>query len=248
MVPMREFDLFWEFSMVLVTAACLLAISVVLVGTGLLIRRFLWRPSVAIGKAISVPHILATRSLAINDPPREARRNVFLAPLAVFLGLAIVLAWGMTRDPGTIPSALIGEAVPEFRLPPVKGRTLGLASADLNGEVSLVNVFASWCTACREEHPVFMHLNAAGVVPIHGLNYKDQPDDAERWLNTMGDPYTRTGADISGRVAIEWGVYGVPETFVITKDGRIAYKHIGAVTPEVLGQTIFPLVRRLREQ
>ena len=109
MEPMREFDLFWEFSMVLVTAACLLAISVVLVGTGLLIRRFLWRPSVAIGKAISVPHILATRSLAVSDPPREARRIVFLAPLAVFLGLAIVLAWGMTRDPGTIPSALIGK-------------------------------------------------------------------------------------------------------------------------------------------
>jgi cytochrome c biogenesis protein CcmG/thiol:disulfide interchange protein DsbE len=154
----------------------------------------------------------------------------------------------MTRDPGTIPSALIGKLVPEFKLPPVKGRVLGLASADLNGEVSLVNVFASWCTACREEHPVFMRLNAEGIVPIHGLNYKDQPDNAARWLNTMGDPYTRTGADVSGRAAIDWGVYGVPETFVITKDGRIAYKHIGAVTPKVLEDTILPIIRKLREQ
>jgi cytochrome c biogenesis protein CcmG/thiol:disulfide interchange protein DsbE len=93
-----------------------------------------------------------------------------------------------------------------------------------------------------------MQLQAAGIVPVHGLNYKDQPEDAARWLNAMGDPYTRTGADINGRVAIDWGVYGVPETFVITKDGRIAYKHIGAMTPKVLEGTILPLIRRLRQQ
>jgi cytochrome c biogenesis protein CcmG/thiol:disulfide interchange protein DsbE len=154
----------------------------------------------------------------------------------------------MTRNPSAIPSALLGKPVPDFTLPPVKGRALGLASADLNGEVSLVNVFASWCTACREEHPVFMQMKADGIVPIHGINYKDQPDDAARWLNTMGDPYTRTGADTSGRTAIDWGVYGVPETFVITKNGQIAYKHIGAVTPKVLDNTILPLIRRLRQQ
>jgi len=176
------------------------------------------------------------------------RRIFYLLPLLTFIGLAIALVLALTHNPSRIPSALIGKPVPEFALPPVKGRTLGLASSDLSGDVSLVNVFASWCVACREEHPVFMQLKADGMVAIHGLNYKDQPNDAARWLNTMGDPYTRTGADISGRVAIEWGVYGVPETFVITKDGRIAYKHIGAVTPEVLGQTILPLVRRLREQ
>ena len=174
-------------------------------------------------------------------------RIVLLGPLTIFLGLAVVLAWGLTRNPSTIPSALIGRPVPHFVLPPVKGRALGLASADLNGEVSLVNVFASWCTACREEHPVFMQLKAEGIVPIHGLNYKDQPDDAARWLNTMGDPYTRTGADRNGRVAIDWGVYGVPETFVITRDGRIAYKHIGAVTPKVLEATLLPLIRKLRQ-
>ncbi|MFH1343413.1 MAG: DsbE family thiol:disulfide interchange protein [Pseudomonadota bacterium] len=176
------------------------------------------------------------------------RRSFFLAPIAAFVALAVILAWGMNRDPSTIPSALIGKPVPEFTLPPVKGRTLGLASADLHGEVSLVNVFASWCVACREEHPVFMRMKAENVVPIHGLNYKDQPDNAARWFNTMGDPYTRTGADINGRTAIDWGVYGVPETFVVTKDGRIAYKHIGAVTPEVLRDTIMPAIQRLREQ
>ena len=192
--------------------------------------------------------ILATvpRAATVSYPP--SRRIAVFVPLIAFLGVAVALAWGITRDPSTIPSALLGKPVPEFALPPVKGRTLGLASADLNGEVSLVNVFASWCVACREEHPVFMRLNAAGTVPIHGLNYKDQPDDAARWLNTMGDPYTRTGADINGRTAIDWGVYGVPETFVITKDGHIAHKHIGAVTPQVLEGTILPLIRRLRQQ
>jgi len=165
-----------------------------------------------------------------------------------FIGLAIALVLALTHNPSRIPSALISKPVPEFALPPVKGRTLGLASTNLSGEVSLVNVFASWCVACREEHPLFMRLKVEGVIPIHGLNYKDQPDNAGRWLNTMGDPYTRTGADSSGRVAIDWGVYGVPETFVITRDGRIAYKHIGAVTPEALDQTILPLVRRLREE
>ena len=127
-------------------------------------------------------------------------------------------------------------------------RAFAIASADLRGEVSIVNVFASWCVARREEHPLFMQLKAEGVVPIHGLNYKDQPENAARWLNTLGDPYTRTGADRDGRVAIDWGVYGVPETFVITKDGRIAHKHIGPLTPKDLDEMILPLVRKLRAQ
>ena len=169
-------------------------------------------------------------------------------PLVAFAAIAIGLAWGLTHDPKTLPSALIGKAVPDFSLPPVKGRTLGLSTADLHGQVSVVNVFASWCVACREEHPVLMKLKASGVLPIHGLNYKDLPDNAARWLNTMGDPYTRTGADTEGRVAIDWGVYGVPETFLVTKDGRVAYKHVGAVTPQVLDETLLPLIRRLQEQ
>ncbi|AQQ08136.1 thiol:disulfide interchange protein (plasmid) [Roseibium algicola] len=180
----------------------------------------------------------------------STRRRNFLAflPLAGAVLLGVVLAWGLTRDPSILPSTLIGKSVPAFELPPVKGRTLGLSSTDLKGEVSLVNVFASWCVACRAEHPLFMKLAAQGAVPLHGLNYKDQPDDAAQWLDSLGDPYTRTGADISGRVAIDWGVYGVPETFVISADGRVTYKHIGPVNEEVLTRTILPLVEELRRQ
>jgi cytochrome c biogenesis protein CcmG/thiol:disulfide interchange protein DsbE len=158
--------------------------------------------------------------------------------------LAFVM--GLGRDPKLVPSPLIGKPVPDFALPPVRGRSLGLSSRDLEGGVSLVNVFASWCVACREEHPVLMRLKAQGTVPIHGLNYKDKPDDAARWLDGMGDPYTRTGADIDGRVAIDWGVYGVPETFVVDARGRIAFKQVGPTTPEILDETILPLVARLR--
>lgn len=174
------------------------------------------------------------------------RRLLVVLPVMIFVGLAVLLAWGLTRNASEIPSVLIGKPVPQFSLPPVKGRTLGLSSGDLGGEVSLVNVFASWCVACREEHPVFLGLAASRTVPLHGLNYKDRPEDAERWLDTLGDPYTRTGADRDGRVAIDWGVYGVPETFVVSADGRIAYKHIGPVTQEALTKTILPLVQRLR--
>lgn len=175
------------------------------------------------------------------------RRWAMLAPLLVFVALVAVLAVGLTLNPREIPSALIGRPVPQFALPPVQGRALGLAGADLRGEVSLVNVFASWCVACREEHPVFMQMRREGLVPIHGLNYKDRPADAQKWLEDLGDPYTRTGADLDGRVAIEWGVYGVPETFVVDREGRIAYKHIGPVTPEVLERTLRPLIARLRQ-
>lgn len=186
----------------------------------------------------------------VGEQPAATTRRSILAflPLAVAATLVIVLAWGLNRDPSNLPSTLLGKAVPDFDLPPVQGRTLGLSGTDLKGEVSLVNVFASWCVACREEHPLFMKLTAQGTVPLHGLNYKDQPDDAAKWLDSLGDPYRRTGADVSGRVAIDWGVYGVPETFVIGADGRIAYKHIGPVSEEVLTRTILPLVESLRQQ
>ncbi len=175
------------------------------------------------------------------------RRMLMMLPIGIFSGLLVVLGWGLGRNAQVIPSALIGKPVPAFSLPPVQGRTLGLSSADLKGEVSLVNVFASWCVACREEHPVFMELRRSNAVPIHGINYKDRPRDAERWLNSMGDPYTRTGADLNGRVAIDWGVYGVPETFVVDAEGRIAFKHVGAVTPEVYRDRIAPVIERLRK-
>lgn len=183
-----------------------------------------------------------------NDrPSRWLRRTVMLLPVGIFAGLAVMLGWGLSRNAQIIPSALIGKQVPEFSLPPVQGRALGLSSTDLTGEVSLVNVFASWCTACREEHPVFMELKRTRAVPIHGINYKDRPQDAEKWLDTMGDPYTRTAADLNGRVSIDWGVYGVPETFVVDRRGRIAFKHVGAVTPEVYRERLAPLIAELKK-
>jgi len=175
-----------------------------------------------------------------------ARRPIFLVPLAAFTIIALAFAIGLTLDPRKLPSMLIGKTVPEFDLPPVKGRTLGLSSEGLKGEVSLVNVFASWCVECKVEHPLLMELARTGPVPIHGLNYKDKPDDAANWLDSLGDPYTRTGADISGRVAIDWGVYGVPETFLVDKDGKVAYKHIGAMSRKTFEQKILPRIRELQ--
>jgi len=183
-----------------------------------------------------------------SRPSDSARRSrlLVLVPVAAFVTLMLAFGLSLNRDPNRVPSALIGKPVPEFTLAPVKGRTLGLSTAALRGEVSLVNVFASWCVACREEHPLLMRMKAQGLVPIHGLNYKDRPDDAARWLDAMGDPYTRTGADLDGRVAIDWGVYGVPETYVIDRQGRIAFKQIGPISEQTLTNTIRPLIARLR--
>lgn len=186
-------------------------------------------------------------TIPVKDTGRWSARRPLLLAIAFFVAMFVLFAVGLNLDPRRIPSPLIGKPVPEFSLPPVKGRTLGLSTADIKGEVSLVNVFASWCVACRDEHPILMQLSRRGIVPIHGLNYKDAPDDAAAWLDSLGDPYTRTGADRDGRVGIEWGVYGVPETFVIDLDGRIAYKHIGPISPQALEETILPLVEKLRQ-
>jgi cytochrome c biogenesis protein CcmG/thiol:disulfide interchange protein DsbE len=195
-----------------------------------------------------MPAALKAEDAGLPADPRRKRwsRLLLFGPALLFLGLVAAFALGLGRDPKLVPSPLIGKPVPDFALPAVKGRSLGLASGDLKGEVSLVNVFASWCVACREEHPVLMRLKADGTVPIHGLDYKDKPDDAARWLDEMGDPYTPTGADIDGRVAIDWGVYGVPETFVVDARGRIAFKQVGPITLEILEETILPLVAWLR--
>ena len=174
----------------------------------------------------------------------------FVLPVALFAGLAAVFAIYLHqigsggKDARRIPSALIGKPAPGFALPPIEGREAGLSSADLAGKVGLVNVFASWCLPCRVEHPVLMQLAAEGV-PIYGINYKDRPEDALAFLDELGDPYRAIGADRQGRVVIDWGVYGYPETFVVDREGIVRYKHIGPMTPHDLDRHIRPLLRRL---
>ena len=195
-------------------------------------------------------------SLELQDPsakeggsqlPKNGRLFLWFAlPLGLFAIMVGFLWQGLGRNPAELPSAMVGRPVPQFLLPPVGGRGDGLATRDLVGQVSLVNVFASWCTACRAEHPLFMSLSRNRVVPVHGLNYKDRPADAVRWLAELGNPYRRTGADRDGRVAIEWGVYGVPETFVVDARGRIVYRHVGPITHDVLKRKILPLIIKLR--
>lgn len=197
---------------------------------------------------MSIQHASDAAARASAEPgKRSILRMIFLLPLAVFGLMVMVLYVGLSLNPREIPSPLIGKPVPEFELPAVQGRTQGLATRDFVGEVSLVNVFASWCVACREEHPILVDLARRHVVPIHGLNYKDKPADAARWLDQWGDPYTRTGADVDGRVAIDWGVYGVPETFLVGSDGHIAYKHIGPMTPAFVRDKLLPMIQSLRK-
>ncbi|MBC8452212.1 MAG: DsbE family thiol:disulfide interchange protein [Rhodospirillaceae bacterium] len=174
------------------------------------------------------------------------KRLFFLLPLAIFLGMAFYFAIGLTKDPRILPSALLDQPVPPFDLPPLKPEKPGLATGDLKGEVTIVNVFASWCVPCRAEHPMWMKLAETGEVPIHAINWKDQRADAIKWLNELGDPYSRIGFDIDNKAGIEWGVYGVPETYVIDREGRIRYKHVGPLFPETYQEVIAPLLKELR--
>ncbi|HEV2335913.1 MAG TPA: DsbE family thiol:disulfide interchange protein, partial [Stellaceae bacterium] len=154
---------------------------------------------------------------------------IFLIPAAVFGLLAVGFFVGLGIDPNVLPSPLIDQPAPEFALPPLAGDRPGFSSADLKGHVSLVNTFASWCAPCRVEHPVLNALAQTKRVAIYGIDYKDKPDAARAWIAELGNPYTRIGAD-DGRVGIEWGVYGVPETFIVDSQGRIRYKHVGPLT------------------
>lgn len=180
-----------------------------------------------------------------------ARRLLYLAPAILFAVIAGYFLWGLNpdRNPNMLPSVLIDQPAPEFDLPPIAGTDgPGLASADLRaGEVTLINFFASWCIPCRAEHPLLMDLAARGEVPIYGINYKNKPDEARAWLEQLGDPYGRIGADESGRVGIDWGVTGVPETFVVDREGRIRYRHWGPIDGKAMTETILPLVRELRK-
>ncbi|CAL1241715.1 DsbE family thiol:disulfide interchange protein [Candidatus Methylocalor cossyra] len=171
----------------------------------------------------------------------------YLVPLAAFVLLVIFLAVGLTLDPREVPSPFIGKPAPTFTLPQVVDAGKTLSPADFKGQVALVNVWASWCVSCRQEHPVLLDLAERRVVPIYGLNYKDQREDALAWLNRFGDPYTASAFDADGRVGIDWGVYGVPETFVIDRQGIIRYKHTGPITAEILETKLLPLIRQLQD-
>lgn len=176
------------------------------------------------------------------------RRLLYVAPAAVFAVVAGFLAWGLTYDPSEVPSALTDQPVPPFDLPPLDGRADGLADTDLRtGEIGVLNVFASWCVPCRAEHAQLAEIGALEGVSLYGINYKDQPEDALAWLEELGDPYRRIGADRDGRAGIDLGVYGVPETFFVGRDGAIRYKHIGPIMPDDLKKSILPLLERLRQ-
>jgi cytochrome c biogenesis protein CcmG/thiol:disulfide interchange protein DsbE len=169
----------------------------------------------------------------------------YLIPLAVFIGLVVLLGAGLRLNPSLVPSPLVGKPAPEFVLPRVTDPGKALGSADLRGRVSLLNVWASWCLSCRQEHPLFVELARNGAVTVYGLNYKDQREDAVRWLDFYGDPYVASAHDLEGKVGIDFGVYGVPETFVVDHKGVIRYKHIGPINKETLEKTIVPLLREL---
>ena len=169
----------------------------------------------------------------------------YLLPLLVFVVMVGFLAVGLQLKPREVPSPLINKAAPAFQLPLLAAPDKTLSAQDLRGQVWILNVWASWCVACRVEHPLLVEFAKTTTVPIYGLNYKDKRDDAQRWLANFGDPYKQSLSDTEGLVGIDFGVYGVPETFVIDKAGVIRLKHIGPVTPEVLAGTILPLIKKL---
>ncbi|MDR0996882.1 MAG: DsbE family thiol:disulfide interchange protein [Zoogloeaceae bacterium] len=192
-------------------------------------------------------------------------KNKFLWILPVFAALVVLLAVGLTRDPHEIPSPFIGKPAPDFKVPTLSGQPATFSPADMKGRVWLMNVWASWCVACRAEHPILVELAAKGSVPIVGLNYKEVRGDAEidadrldaatentlvhqragRWLEQHGNPYSLVPLDIAGNVGIDYGVYGVPETFLIDKTGIIRLKHIGPITPQVFTEQIQPMIEEL---
>lgn len=172
----------------------------------------------------------------------------FLIPLVVFLGLVVFLAIGLTRDPREVPSPLVGKPAPAFQVPELLDSNKTISNEDFKGQVWMFNVWASWCVACREEHPLLMQLARTTDIQLIGLDYKDKREDGERFLQTRGDPYRRIAFDADGRVGINYGVYGVPETFIIDKKGVIRHKHIGPITPEALQNKILPLIQQLRSE
>lgn len=172
----------------------------------------------------------------------------FLLPLAIFVVMVGFLAVGLTLNPREVPSPLVGKAAPDFSLPQLHESDKIFSPKELAGKVWLLNFWASWCNGCKEEHPVLMQIAKSGEVPIYGVDYKDTREEALTWLRRWGNPYPLVAVDESGRVGINYGVYGVPETYVIDKGGKIRYKQIGPVDQDILEKKILPLVRELQNQ
>jgi len=190
----------------------------------------------------------------VEPPPSGVRRLVVLLPLAIFAGLVALFFVRLgSGDPSRIPSALIGHPVPDTNLPAVEGLLRdgqplpGLATNDFKGQVTLVNVWASWCVPCHDEAPFLMQMAEDPRIRLVGFNYKDQPDNARRFLGRYGNPFAAAGADQNGRAAIEWGVYGVPETFLVGPDARIAFKLVGPITADNFEQVLKPEIAKLLE-
>ncbi len=176
------------------------------------------------------------------------RKFLYFIPALIMAGLGAAFYLQLGKDASVVPSALIDQPAPEFSLGPIEGYDRpGLASADFAGQVTVVNVFASWCVPCRAEHPLVTELAKRDDIQVTGLNYKDKPADARRWLAELGDPYDRIGADQTGRVGIDFGVYGVPETFVIDRNGVIRFKHVGPLTEEHVRKSILPAIEALQK-
>lgn len=170
----------------------------------------------------------------------------FLIPLILFIVLVVFLAVGLNRDPHEVPSPLIGKPAPHFELPQLADPPKNFSPESMKGKTWVLNVWASWCVACREEHPVLVELGKLNVAPIVGLDYKDKRDDALAMLARQGNPYVLSVSDANGRVGIDYGVYGVPETYVIDKEGIIRFKHIGPITMDLLNQKMIPLLGQLK--
>lgn len=171
----------------------------------------------------------------------------YLLPLAIFLALVAFLAIGLGRDPREVPSPLINKPAPPFQLPQLHQPSKTFAAADMRGKVWLLNVWASWCFSCREEHPLLLEFARSGAIPLYGLNLKDKREDALAWLEELGNPYILSASDLDGRVGIDYGVYGAPETYLIDRDGIIRFKHVGPLTQELFDKKIIPLARELNK-
>ncbi|MDQ1638717.1 MAG: cytochrome c biosis protein CcmG, thiol:disulfide interchange protein DsbE [Pyrinomonadaceae bacterium] len=171
----------------------------------------------------------------------------FAIPLVLFILLVAFLAIGLRHDPHEVPSPLIDKPAPAFQLAQLRDPSQTFSAADMRGKVWLLNVWASWCVTCRDEHPLLLQYARSGALPIYGLNYKDKREDALSWLGELGDPYVLSVSDNDGRVGIDYGVYGAPETYLIDRDGIIRFKQIGPVTPDIWQKTILPLAQKLNE-